>query len=209
MKDAMQVQVESFVDEGGVEKLRRFRLDNRAVEVADNIDQWHGADYRYVKVRGSDGAVYILRHNGSGANWELTMYQRSQSQGPAAKTESMRPSPRIASVAWGQIEVEGVGTFRDAKSFPGGAREWDWNETGTAHEPGIQPADVAELLDRGATTIVLSQGMLSRLHVCPETLRLLEDRHVKAHVLPTAAAVELYNRLCDREQVAGLFHTTC
>lgn len=197
------------MDEGGAEKLRRFRLDNRVVEVADNIDQWHGADYRYVKVRGSDGALYILRHYGSGANWELTMYQRSQSQSSAAKAESNRRSPRIASVAWGRIEVEGVGTFKDAKVFPGGAREWDWNETGTAHEPGIQPADVSELLDHGVTTVVLSQGMLSRLRVCPETLRLLEDRRIKAHVVPTAEAVELYNRLREREQVAGLFHTTC
>ena len=45
----MQVQVETYVDEVGAEKLRRFRLDSRVIEVADNIDQWHGADYRYVK----------------------------------------------------------------------------------------------------------------------------------------------------------------
>jgi hypothetical protein len=80
----MQVQVETYVDERGAEKLRRFRLDSRVVEVADNIDQWHGADYRYVKVRGSDGNVYILRHNEVRVEWELTMYQRSQSQGARA-----------------------------------------------------------------------------------------------------------------------------
>jgi len=124
-------------------------------------------------------------------------------------TEREKRSPRITTVAWGRIEVKGIGTFRDAKIFPGGAREWDWNETGTAHEPGIQPADIAELLDHGATTIVLSQGMLSRLHVCPQTTRLLAEHRVRTHVLPTEEAVELYNRLCDREQVAGLFHTTC
>jgi hypothetical protein len=118
-------------------------------------------------------------------------------------------SPRIATLAWGRIEVDGVGTFRDAKVFPGGARAWNWNETGTAHQPGIQPADVTELLDHGATTIVLSQGMLKRLHVCPQTLRLLADRRVRTHVLPTQEAVTLYNRLRDREPVAGLFHTTC
>lgn len=123
--------------------------------------------------------------------------------------EGERQSPRITALAWGRIEVEGVGKFRDAKVFPGGAREWDWNETGTAHQPGIQPADVAELLDHGATTIVLSQGRLRRLHICPQTLQLLAERGVRTHVLPTAQAVELYNQLRDREQVAGLFHTTC
>ena len=123
--------------------------------------------------------------------------------------EPKAPSPRITTIGWGRIEVEGVGTFRDAKVFPGGAREWDWSETGAAHKPGIQPADVTELLDHGATTIVLSQGVLNRLHVCPQTLQLLAERDVRTHVLPTLKAVELYNRLCDREQVAGLFHTTC
>jgi hypothetical protein len=139
-----------------------------------------------------------------------TKIAASKGSGSFAKAgEGAQRSPRIASVAWGRIEVEGVGTFRDAKVFPGGAREWDWNETGTAHEPGIQPADVAELLDHGATTVLLSQGMLSRLHICPQTLQLLATYRIQTHVLPTAEAVELYNRLCDREQVAGLFHTTC
>jgi len=126
---------------------------------------------------------------------------------PAAERE--RRSPRITALAWGRIEVEGVGKFKDVKVFPGGARKWDWSETGTAHEPGVQPADVAELLDHGATTIVLSQGMLKCLRVCPQTLQWLKERGVQIHVLPTAQAVELYNRLRDREKVAGLFHTTC
>ena len=124
-------------------------------------------------------------------------------------TEQRKLSPRIASVVWGRIDVEGIGKFRDAKVFPGGAREWDWNETGTAHEPGIQPADVAELLDHGATTIVLSKGMFNRLGICPQTLQLLEEHRIQTHALPTEQAVEMYNRLCESDQVAGLFHTTC
>jgi len=118
-------------------------------------------------------------------------------------------SPRILALAWVEIEVEGAGTFRDAKLFPGGAREWDWEETGTEHLPGIQPADVRELLDHGATTIVLSQGMLKRLRICPETLAFLKHQGIDVHVLPTQDAVDLYNDLRKTEQVAGLFHTTC
>lgn len=123
--------------------------------------------------------------------------------------QSKMRSPRIIGIAWGKIEVEGVGTFRDAKVFPGGAREWNWRETGTAHQPGILPADVRELLERGATTVVLSQGMSKCLHICPETLDLLNRKGVPAHVLPTPEAVDLYNELRKTEQVAGLFHTTC
>jgi len=72
----MQVYVETYVDDDGVEKIRRFRFDDRVIEVAENIDQWHGANYRYVKVRSCDGAVYILRQNEIRAEWELTMYQQ-------------------------------------------------------------------------------------------------------------------------------------
>lgn len=71
------MRVETYVDKDGVEKLWRIRFDSREIEVAENIDQWHGADYRYFKVRGSDGDLYILRHNEIGNDWELTMYERA------------------------------------------------------------------------------------------------------------------------------------
>jgi hypothetical protein len=80
-------------------------------------------------------------------------------------------SPRITSVSWGRIEVAGLGTGKDFKLYPGGGREWDWAETGTRHSPGIQPADVEELVEHGATVVVLSQGMEERLEVDPATLR--------------------------------------
>jgi hypothetical protein len=119
-------------------------------------------------------------------------------------------SPRINHVSWGQLEVEGrAEPYKDAKLFPGGSREWNWRETGTKHLPGIQPADVQELLDHGAKIIVLSRGMKECLHVPRETLDFLEGREVAAHVLPTAEAVELYNQLAGKERVGGLFHTTC
>jgi hypothetical protein len=108
------------------------------------------------------------------------------------------------------MEIEGVGTGRDFKLWPGGGRAWDWTETNTHHDPGIQPADVEELLSHGSKVVVLSQGMASRLKTCPETITLLEGRRVKCHVEQTAAAAELYNRLAEEGQpVGGLFHSTC
>jgi hypothetical protein len=99
--------------------------------------------------------------------------------------------------------------YKDAKLFPGGSREWNWRESGTEHSPGIQPADVQELLDHSAKIVVLSRGMKECLHVPRETLDFLKEREVAAHVLPTAEAVQLYNRLAETEPVGGLFHTTC
>lgn len=121
-----------------------------------------------------------------------------------------RSSPRIKHVSWGQLEVEGNSEpYKDAKLFPGGSREWNWRETGTNHLPGIQPADVQELLDHGANVVVLSRGMKECLQVPLETLDFLKERNIAVHVLPTAEAVQLYNRLAEKEAVGGLFHTTC
>ena len=107
------------------------------------------------------------------------------------------------------MEVEGVGTGRDFKLYPGGGRAWDWNETGTHHVPGIQPGDVQELLDHGSRIVVLTRGMLLALQTCPETLQMLRDKGITHHIEETKAAVELYNRLAASEPVGGLFHSTC
>ncbi|WP_433138312.1 Mth938-like domain-containing protein [Actinomadura nitritigenes] len=121
----------------------------------------------------------------------------------------MTASPRITYVSWGRMEVEGLPPGKDFKLYPGGGREWDWGEHGTRHEPGIQPADVQELLDHGCTTVVLSRGMELRLHTMPETLELLQKHGVEVHVEETKAAVDMYNRLAAEVAVGGLFHSTC
>ena len=120
-------------------------------------------------------------------------------------------SPRITHVSWGTLEVEGRDRpFKDAKLYPGGGRAWDWNETGTSHTPGIQPADVEELLEHGAEVVVLSRGMNERLQVKSDTLQRLDEAGVETHVLQTEAAVDRYNDLqADGRPVGGLFHSTC
>ncbi|GAA4587688.1 hypothetical protein BJY16_008306 [Actinoplanes octamycinicus] len=121
----------------------------------------------------------------------------------------MADSPKILAVSWGKMAVEGLPEGKDFKLWPGGGRPWDWNETGTRHEPGVQPADVAELLDNGATVLVLSRGMDLVLQVDPATLELLRERGVEVHVAETTEAVRIYNGLAGTVAVGGLFHSTC
>jgi len=86
----------------------------------------------------------------------------------------------------------------------------DWNETGTGHDPGIQPADVEEILEHGIETVILSRGQQLRLHTMPVTLDLLRDRGINVHVEETNAAVKRYNDLAEQGvAVGGLFHSTC
>ena len=117
--------------------------------------------------------------------------------------------PRIAGISWGRMEVEGLGAGKDFKLYPGGGRAWDWAETGTRHSPGVQQADVEELVARGATAVVLSQGMHQQLQVHPDTSRYLAERSITVHVAETREAVRIYNDLAGGTLVAGLFHSTC
>ena len=119
-------------------------------------------------------------------------------------------SPRINELSWGRMAIDGVGTGKDFKLWPGGGREWDWTETGTHHVPGIQPADVEELLANGSQAIVLTRGMLLRLQTCSETMSFLETKGIAVYVAETKKAAQIYNDLASRgEAVGGLFHSTC
>jgi hypothetical protein len=71
---ALEVHVESEPGDLGV-KPKRFRLNGRDVEIVENLDQWQGPDYRYFKVKGDDGNLYILHFDEGRAAWELTMFQ--------------------------------------------------------------------------------------------------------------------------------------
>jgi hypothetical protein len=125
-------------------------------------------------------------------------------------SEDQERSPEVRDHGWGYVEVEGLGRLRDAKLWPGGGRAWDWNETGTRHQPGIQPADVAELLEHAPEVVVLSRGRQYRLETCTETLALLTENHLEVAREETGAAIEEYNRLAAQgRRVAALLHTTC
>jgi hypothetical protein len=119
----------------------------------------------------------------------------------------------ITNLAWGQMEItigRQVFQFKDCKIWPGGASGWNWRETGTEHDPGIQPADLADVLEKDVDVVILSRGVFSRLGVCPETEAVLRERKMEYHILETREAVALYNDLARQgRRVAGLFHSTC
>jgi hypothetical protein len=118
-------------------------------------------------------------------------------------------SPKITKLSWGKIEIDGNQVFKDVKLYPGGCRDWNWQETGTKHSPGIQYSDVQELLDNGVKTVILSRGVLGRLKVQREVVEELESNGFTVHVLKTKKVVKLYNELSNTKKVGALIHTTC
>jgi hypothetical protein len=72
----MDVRVECYAGYRGEETPRRFELQGGWVEVLEVVDRWYGPDHRYFKVRGDDGAVYILRYDEPTDRWEIVVLTR-------------------------------------------------------------------------------------------------------------------------------------
>ena len=72
----MALRVECYAGHRGEETPRALIIDERRVDVVDILDRWLAPDYRYFKLKGSDGDVYILRHDSASNAWELTLFQR-------------------------------------------------------------------------------------------------------------------------------------
>jgi len=64
---------------------RSLDWGGRPIDVVEMIDQWYGADYRYVKVKGSDGAIYIIRFNEIDDERALTMFVSARGQALTAR----------------------------------------------------------------------------------------------------------------------------
>jgi hypothetical protein len=115
----------------------------------------------------------------------------------------------IASFCWGQVVDSSGRTFRDARLFPGGVEEWDWRKTGTRHDPGIQIADLADLIETEPDVVILSRGVDLVLQVPQATIDFARGRVATVLVLQSEQAVAEYNRRIVNERVVALVHSTC
>jgi hypothetical protein len=83
----VRIEVEASQDRG-VEIPQTFRLNLDRIEVVDVVDQLYGPDYRYCKVKGGDGALYILRLDENRSEWLLTRFASVRVQGMSAQPRS-------------------------------------------------------------------------------------------------------------------------
>lgn len=74
VNDSLRIQVECIAESYDERAPERFHLGKKAVDVVEVIDRWYGSDHGYFKVRGSDAAIYILRHDMGRDFWEMTLY---------------------------------------------------------------------------------------------------------------------------------------
>lgn len=75
------VQVDCYAGYRGEQTPRRFRLAEKCIEIAEILDQWLAPEHRYFKLRGADGATYILRQEVESQAWELIFFEGSPQAG--------------------------------------------------------------------------------------------------------------------------------
>jgi len=70
----MRIRVQCYAGHRGEEEPRAFDLGDRRLEVVEIIDRWLAPDHRYFKVQADDDNVYILRHDETAGEWEMTSF---------------------------------------------------------------------------------------------------------------------------------------
>ena len=68
----MRVQIAPHADLRAVPQTLSW--GGRRIDIIEIIDQWFGSGYRYIKVRGHDRGVYILRFDEICNSWEIIMF---------------------------------------------------------------------------------------------------------------------------------------
>jgi hypothetical protein len=72
----MRVQIDPHADLRAVPQTLYW--GERRIEIIEVIDQWYGPGYRYVKVKGYDGSVYILGFDEIRDRWDLIMFSSAR-----------------------------------------------------------------------------------------------------------------------------------
>jgi len=78
--EAMKIRVDCYSGYRGEETPRRFWLEEKLVEIIEVVDRWLDPEHRYFKVLGDDHSTYILRHDSTAFEWELTFYRREKTE---------------------------------------------------------------------------------------------------------------------------------
>ncbi len=55
-----------------------FKLDDRKFTVKELLDQWHGINYTYFKVRADDDNIYILKYDEHKDEWSLEFFKAKE-----------------------------------------------------------------------------------------------------------------------------------
>ena len=81
----MRIEAKLDLGDTGVAP-RSLYWNERRIDIIEIIDQWYGADYRYVKIKDKDGGLYILQLDEALNEWALIMFVSARGQVIASQT---------------------------------------------------------------------------------------------------------------------------
>ena len=58
------------------------------------IDRWLAPDHRYFKVKASDGAIYLVRHDVGSGDWQLVLYDSAGRPADPSAARGAEPEAR-------------------------------------------------------------------------------------------------------------------
>ena len=70
-----KIKVESYAGYKADQFPLRFTLGEQILKAEEILDQWYSPSAQYFRVRGSDGNIYILRHDEQEDAWYLDAFR--------------------------------------------------------------------------------------------------------------------------------------
>jgi len=109
--------------------------------------------------------------------------------------------------AFGRMRIDGVDYGKDLIVLPGGRRKLWWRQE--SHKVGIK--DARQIIAEEPEVVVIGTGASGFMKVLPEVENFLKNRGIKLIILPTARAVEEFNKIVSKGKfkIVGAFHLTC
>ncbi|MGA9532546.1 MAG: MTH938/NDUFAF3 family protein [Anaerolineales bacterium] len=114
-------------------------------------------------------------------------------------------SPEIQHYEFGHIEIDGDVFHNDVIIFPDHVQTNWWREEGHS----LVMSDLDTVVGAGVKQLIIGQGANGRMSVPADILRSLEMAGIEVRAVRTPDAVDLYNRLRERGDVAAALHLTC
>lgn len=114
-------------------------------------------------------------------------------------------SPKIDSYRFGQIVIDGKSHSKDVIILPERVISNWWRDKGHL----LQPGDLSAVFEVQPKVLVVGQGAYSRMEIAMETRQALQSAGIELICQASSQAVQTYNELCGKKEVAGAFHLTC
>jgi len=114
---------------------------------------------------------------------------------------------KIEAYSFGSITVNGMTIQSDLIIFPDGTVKQNWWRRQGHH---LIFSDISDLLDAVLDTLVIGTGDSGRMSLSDDLLKECQARGIEVRAMPTADAVDEYNRSLKADgKVGACFHLTC